>query len=73
MHQNLVGLRTELPDHLGGVGGEKLHPHLARLIGALQPSLIGTGGFAVDAKGLAHHVIDRHQSEAEAEHADHHQ
>lgn len=60
----------ELPDHVDGIGGQELHPHLPRRIDDLL-ALILPGRLAVDAERLAHHVVDRHQGKAEGEHRQH--
>ncbi|MNE50201.1 hypothetical protein D3C80_1447630 [compost metagenome] len=63
----LIGLGVKIPDHVDGIGRHELHPHLTARVHDLGAFVLPTG-LAIDAEGLAHHVVQRHQSEPEGEH-----
>ncbi|MNF97382.1 hypothetical protein D3C84_802100 [compost metagenome] len=61
----------KVPRHVGGVGRQKLHAYLPRGVDRLL-TLVLPAGLAINAEGLAHHVVDRHQGKAEHKHCHHH-
>ena len=75
MHPDLFHHWPEFPRQVAVDRGQELHRYQAVLINHLGQRLLqpDAPGLAVDAGDIAKHVIQRHQGEAEAEHADNHE